>query len=184
MSWKCHNAKICVKTAYICVLARECESAFVVSVSVLWCSGRTMQTVECLVTWRLDSTAVLAAFRAGDPVRLENWGSQWHSRHTHNAKKDTPFKGSQHAKLASIISVVLALAFSTHQTSGIDSSVCTLLDSRSFLPCCLFLVRPHIVLSAVLGSLHLRFCELKAAYLIWQRSYTIRLFQVKTEHSY
>lgn len=49
-----------------------CESALVVSASVLWCSGRAVQTVECLVTWRLDSTAVLAAFRAGDPVRLEN----------------------------------------------------------------------------------------------------------------
>lgn len=55
---------------------RICESALVVSVSVLWCLGRAVQTVECLVTWRLDSTAVLAAFRAGDPVRLENWGSQ------------------------------------------------------------------------------------------------------------
>lgn len=77
----------------MCVSPHECERAFVVSVSVLWCSGRAMQTVECLVTWRLDSTAVLAAFRAGDPVRLENWGSHCDTADTHKTQKGHTFQG-------------------------------------------------------------------------------------------
>lgn len=76
-----------------------------VSVSVLWCSGRAVQTVECLVTWRSDSTAVLAAFRAGKPGEPVT-----QQTHTQNLKKDTAFR-AQRLKLACIISVVLALAF-------------------------------------------------------------------------
>lgn len=72
--------------------AHECETALVVSVSVLWCSGRAVQTVECLVTWRLDSTAVLAAFRAGDPVRLETGGAS-DTADTHKITERTHLSG-------------------------------------------------------------------------------------------
>jgi len=47
-----------------------------------------MQTVKCLVTWRLDSTAVLAAFRAGDEL-----GSHCNTADTHKTQKRTHLAG-------------------------------------------------------------------------------------------
>lgn len=59
-----------------------------VSLSVPWCSGRAVQTVECLVTWRSHSTAVLAAFRTRDPEKLGNCDTA----HTQTLTMDTPSK--------------------------------------------------------------------------------------------
>lgn len=118
-------------------------------VSVLWCSGWPVQTVE----WWLGAQILLQCW-----LHRGSWkiGGASDTAHIHKAKK------TKHANHANVISYILALAFSSN--GWIRSHFYCVCDSRSFLPCCLFQVWPYVSHCSVCWfrhSLRLRFLRAK-----------------------